>query len=235
MTVAALVAQDLDAGYGAVAAVRGLNLEVGPGEIVALLGANGAGKTTTLMTLAGAIPALGGEVLLAGEPARAAATPARPSRRGARPRGALSIHGPDGQGQPPRSGAAPRSACSSSSPSCASICAARRACLSGGQQQMLTLGRALAAEPRVLLADELSLGLAPLLVKRLLDAVGRAAHDRGVAVLLVEQHIRSALEVADRVYVLRRGTVVLEGRADELRGRTEEIEQAYLHGPGGSV
>ena len=234
MTVAALAAHDLDAGYGAVAAVRGLNLEVAAGEIVALLGANGAGKTTTLMTLAGAIPALGGEVLLAGQPARG------PLHRRARA-GVVLV--PEERsvfmGLTVRDnlrvgrGAAQRVL--EIFPELREHLRRKAGLLSGGQQQMLTLGRALAAEPRVLLADELSLGLAPLLVTRLLDAVRQAASDRGVAVLLVEQHIRSALEVADRVYVLRRGAVVLEGRAEELRARTEEIEQAYLHGPGGSV
>jgi branched-chain amino acid transport system ATP-binding protein len=234
VTVAALAAHDLDAGYGAVAAVRGLNLEVAAGEIVALLGANGAGKTTTLMTLAGAIPALGGEVLLAGERARG------PLHRRARA-GVVLV--PEERsvfmGLTVRDnlrvgrGAAQRVL--EIFPELRDHLRRKAGMLSGGQQQMLTLGRALAAEPRVLLADELSLGLAPLLVARLLDAVRQAASDRGVAVLLVEQHIRSALEVADRVYVLRRGSVVLEGRAEELRARTDEIEQAYLHGPGGSV
>jgi branched-chain amino acid transport system ATP-binding protein len=102
--------------------------------------------------------------------------------------------------------------------------------LSGGQQQMLTLARALATSPDVLLADELSLGLAPLLVQRLLGAVREAAA-RGVGVLLVEQHARQALGVADRVYVLQRGRVALEGPAHEILDRLDEVEHAYLEGP----
>jgi branched-chain amino acid transport system ATP-binding protein len=105
----------------------------------------------------------------------------------------------------------------------------RAGLLSGGEQQILTLARALAAEPKVLLADELSLGLAPLVVERLLRAVREAA-DRGVGVLLVEQHVRSALSIADRVYVLRRGRVVLQGKGSEMIDRIEDIEASYLAG-----
>jgi branched-chain amino acid transport system ATP-binding protein len=100
--------------------------------------------------------------------------------------------------------------------------------LSGGEQQMLTLGRALARRPHLLLADELSMGLAPLVVRRLLEAVRAAASERGTAVLLVEQHVRKALLYADRVYVMRRGRIELHGTADEIRDRLAEVEQHYL-------
>ncbi len=100
--------------------------------------------------------------------------------------------------------------------------------LSGGEQQMLALARALGRDPRVLLADELSLGLAPMVVERLLTSVRRAADERGIAVLLVEQHVRQALRYADRVYVMERGRVSLSGTVAEVQSQIEEIEAAYL-------
>jgi branched-chain amino acid transport system ATP-binding protein len=100
--------------------------------------------------------------------------------------------------------------------------------LSGGEQQMLTVGRALARKPRLLLADELSLGLAPIIVDRLLQAVRTAATERGMAVLLVEQHARKALRYADRVYVMRRGRVEMALTAAEAGRRISEIENVYL-------
>jgi len=100
--------------------------------------------------------------------------------------------------------------------------------LSGGEQQMLTVARALARKPRLLLADELSLGLAPLIVDRLLQAVRGAATDRGMAVLIVDQHARKALHYADRVYVMRRGRIEMAATAQEASRRILEIEDAYL-------
>ncbi len=108
------------------------------------------------------------------------------------------------------------------------LLAVRAGLLSGGEQQMLTLARALSRKPRVLLADELSMGLAPLIVKRLLEAVVRIAKNQGTAVLLVEQHVRKALEYCDRAYVMHRGRIELSGSAGELMGRLDEIEDRYL-------
>jgi len=99
---------------------------------------------------------------------------------------------------------------------------------SGGEQQMLSLARALGREPKVLLADELSLGLAPIIVTNLLQAVRSAAAERGVGVLLVEQHVRQALAVADRAYVMERGRIVLSGTSAEVLGQVDELEAAYL-------
>jgi branched-chain amino acid transport system ATP-binding protein len=101
---------------------------------------------------------------------------------------------------------------------------------SGGEQQMLSLARALGREPKVLLADELSLGLAPIIVTNLLKAVRAAADARGVGVLLVEQHVRQALTIADRAYVMERGRIVLSGTAAEVVGQLDKLEAAYLTG-----
>jgi branched-chain amino acid transport system ATP-binding protein len=109
----------------------------------------------------------------------------------------------------------------------------RAGLLSGGEQQMLSLGRALAREPRLLLADELSLGLAPLIVDRLLQAVRSAADERGTAVLMVEQHARKALRYADRALVMQRGNIVLSLSGEEARARIGEIEDSYLSGATG--
>ena len=107
----------------------------------------------------------------------------------------------------------------------------RRAGLcSGGEQQMISLARALGREPKVLLADELSLGLAPIIVAKLLQAVRDAASQRGVGVLLVEQHVRQALKIADRVYVMERGRIAVCGTSAEVEGQLDRIESAYLAG-----
>ena len=218
----------LDAGYGDLAAVRDLDLDVHAGEVVALLGPNGAGKTTTLLTIAGELAPLAGEVRCLGMPGRAA----------------LHARVRRGLGFVPEERAVFTSLSAGANlrlrpgatkgaielfPELASLLRRRAGLLSGGEQQMLTLGRALAGDPKLLLVDELSLGLAPLVVQRLLLAV-RAAADRGVGVLLVEQHAGEALSIADRVVVLRRGRVALEGRSSELRDHLGEIESAYLSG-----
>ena len=100
--------------------------------------------------------------------------------------------------------------------------------LSGGEQQMLTLARAVGRDPKLLLVDELSLGLAPVVVKRLLQMVRRVASEKTTGILLVEQHVRQALHIADRVYVMQRGRIVMSGTAQEVHGRIDEIEATYL-------
>ncbi len=226
---ATLEASALSAGYGAAPAIRDIDLVVRPGEIVGLLGANGAGKTTTLLTLAGAIQASAGEVRWDGAAAHDGI--ARRTRRGLGlvpeersvfSRLTVAENLRVGQGDPEVALAL--------FPELRAFVGKKAGLLSGGQQQMLTLGRALAARPSVLLIDELSLGLAPVMVDRLLPAVQDAAA-AGVAVLLVEQHLRTVLSVADRAYVLQEGRIVLEGTGAELRNRTSEIEAVYLAGP----
>jgi ABC-type branched-subunit amino acid transport system ATPase component len=219
-------AESLDAGYGSVVVVRGLDLHVDPGEVVALLGPNGAGKSTTLLTLSGDLPPLGGAVRWNGAAARAPLH--------ARARAGLGLVTEERSvfmrltaRENLRVGCKDIEPALELFPELRARLDVRAGLLSGGEQQMLSLARALARRPSLLLADELSLGLAPLVVKRLLGAVRRAA-DGGVGVLLVEQHVSKVLEIADRVCVLRRGRVQLAGPAADLRGRLAEIETSYL-------
>jgi branched-chain amino acid transport system ATP-binding protein len=224
-----LEARDLTAGYGDLAAVRGVDIRVCPGEVIALFGPNGAGKTTTLLTMAGELPPLGGEVRWLGAPTRAplhhrvrqgmAFVPEERSVvAGLTTRDNLLLG---------RGGVAGALAIF---PELGSLLARRAGLLSGGEQQMLTLARSLAMRPKLLLADELSLGLAPLIVKRLLETIRSAADERGVGVLLVEQQARRALTVADRWYLLRSGEIVATGDRDS---DWSEVEQAYLAGAPG--
>jgi len=221
----------LSAGYGKMAVIRGVDIHVDSGEVVALLGANGAGKTSTLLTLAGELSPMEGETRFLGEATRA------PMH--VRCRNGLSylteersvIMDMTVADNLKLAGVSPEIAFSYF-PALEATMSRRAGLCSGGEQQMLSLARALGREPKVLLADELSLGLAPLVVANLLQAVRAAATDRGVGVLLVEQHVRQALGVADRAYLMERGKIVLSGTADEVRGQLDRIEAAYLAGSG---
>jgi ABC-type branched-subunit amino acid transport system ATPase component len=227
MAAVPLAASGLSAGYGSVPIIRDVDLELRAGEVVALLGPNGAGKSTTLRTLAGALLPMKGSVLLDGKPTRA------PMHRRAR-RGVAYI---------PEERAVFRSlSCRDNLrlgdsdidgalgifPELSARLDVPGGLLSGGEQQMLGLGRALSRRPRVIIADELSLGLAPLIVDKLLTAL-RAAADQGTAVLVVEQHVRHALAVADHAHVMRRGRIELSDTASSMLDRIDEIEQSYLH------
>ncbi len=196
------------------------------GEVVALLGVNGAGKTTTVRALAGELTPTAGEVWFNG-----AVTTAPLHKRAKQGMRLIteerSVFMSLTAAENLRLGRQDRQRCLDLFPGLERLLHRKAGLLSGGEQQILTLARALAAEPVVLLADELSLGLAPLVVERLLDAV-RAAANRGTAVLLVEQQVRNALDVADYAYVLSGGRIALEGPTAELRGRIDEIEQTYL-------
>ncbi|WP_018636312.1 ABC transporter ATP-binding protein [Parafrankia elaeagni] len=222
---AAIEAVELCAGYDRQPVVKDLNLSVAPGEIVALLGPNGAGKTTTLLTLAGELPSIGGQTRLFGE--RASGPLHRRARRGlALITEERSVFMGMSVRDNLRIGGGSVEGALEIFPELTDHLGRKAGLLSGGQQQMLTLGRALSRRPRVLLADELSLGLAPVIVDRLLDQVSGAAKD-GLAVLLVEQHVSAVLGVADRGYVLVHGRVQLEGTSAELSA-DGRLEQAYL-------
>jgi branched-chain amino acid transport system ATP-binding protein len=227
-----LTVRALDAGYGGVPVVRNLSLQVGAGEVVALLGPNGAGKTTTLTTIAGRREPIGGELLLNGVDITGLQTH-QLFRRG------ISLV-PEGRSlffsltvrehlklAGGRSGIAEREVFELFPE--LEKCANRKAgVLSGGEQQMLAVGRGLVSRPRLLLVDEMSLGLAPVIVERMLPLLRRIADDFGTGVLFVEQHVAIALEVADRAYVLNHGQIVLEGRAADLRDRRDLLQSSYL-------
>lgn len=225
-----LAARGLVAGYGAVPVVRGVDIAVAPGQVAVLLGPNGAGKSTTIMTLAGVLPGLGGEVVFAGD-----VTSAPLHRRAAAGLGLVTedraVLMQLTVAENLRVGRGDVDAAMKLFPELEEHLDRKVGMLSGGQQQMLALARALSRSPRALLADELSLGLAPLIVDRLLKAV-RAAADGGLGVLLVEQHIHKALAVADHVYVMQRGEIVLSGSANDLRSRVDEIQATYFSSGG---
>jgi ABC-type branched-subunit amino acid transport system ATPase component len=221
-----LEATGLQAGYGSTTVVRDCDLRIGAGEVVALIGPNGAGKTTTLMTLAGALDPLSGQVRMHG------AVTTAPLHRRARSGLALVT---EQRAVLMKLSVAENFAVARVSvdravaefPELSEHLDRRVGALSGGQQQMVALARALASSPTVLLADELSLGLAPLVVDRLLSAV-RSAADAGLGVLLVEQHVRKVMTIADRVLVMRRGRIELSGTAAELHDQIEAIQASYL-------
>lgn len=224
-----LAARSLAAGYGKVPVVHGLDLEVRSGEVVALVGPNGAGKTTALLALAGALPSMRGTVEFRGVPTRAP----------------LHARARDGLGFVPeqraifrrltvadnlRLGPGPIETALEIAPELAPLMSRRAGLLSGGEQQILILARILAGRPYVVIADEVSLGLAPLVVRRMLGLL-RAAADSGAGVLIVEQRLQNVLAIADRLYVMRRGEIDMSGTAAEMRDRLDEIQAAYLSRP----
>jgi branched-chain amino acid transport system ATP-binding protein len=224
------------AGYAGIPVVRGVDLHVGPGEVVALLGPNGAGKTTTLLSCSGIVKVLNGSITILGEPVHYGA-PHRMARRGlghvAEDRSLffqltveenlrLGLRGVKGSQRRAYNRALEMF------PALAPLKQRRAGLLSGGEQQMLAVARALVAQPKVLMIDEMSLGLAPIIVERMLPLVRQIADETGAGVLLVEQHIHMALTVADRAYVMNHGEVVLEGSGPELVGRRDLLEASYL-------
>jgi branched-chain amino acid transport system ATP-binding protein len=221
-----LEVEELTVGYGPLAVVHGLAFGVDAGQVVALLGPNGAGKTTTLLGVSGALPVQSGKVRINGEPANGNLF--RRVRKGmgliTEDRGVfrqlttldnLKVAGVN----PER--------VLEWFPALGRRLNIKAGLLSGGEQQMLAVGRALARDANLLLIDELSLGLAPLVVDLLLEVIRKAA-DEGKGILLVEQHVRKTLELADHVYVLQRGRFVATGPADDIKSRIDDIEAMYF-------
>jgi branched-chain amino acid transport system ATP-binding protein len=230
-----LQVRGLTAGFGAGPVLFGIDLEIGLGELIALVGANGAGKSTTLGTLSGLVPATSGSVTFSGRDI----TNARPEAivragiahvpQGRRLFGTVSVE------KNLRLGAYVRRDREIDAdfirvldyfPALKDKLAREAGTLSGGEQQMVAVGRGLMAKPKLLMVDELSLGLAPKVVDRLIDVM-KEINAAGTALLLVEQDVLVALDVADRAYVLENGRIVMSGKAAELKD-DPGIRKAYL-------
>ena len=216
--------------YDGVAAVRNLSLSLHPGEVLALLGPNGAGKSSTLNACAGFLAPSAGEIRFDGQSIAGRSAQVL-SRRGVRhvPEGRGVFHGltVDEHFRLAGRGADTEQALRYF-PKLVELGGRRAGLLSGGEQQMLALATALLQAPRLLLIDELSLGLAPIIVESLLPIVRSFADRSDCAVILVEQHVRLALEVADRAVVLAHGEVALEGAASTLIENRDLIMASYL-------
>lgn len=228
--------KDLEVYYGVIKAIKGISFEVNQGEVIALIGANGAGKTTVLHTISGLIRPKNGEVLFEGKnlvkvsPDKIVKMGIAQVPEGRRVFANLSVY------ENLKLGAYTRSNVAEIAESLESVyqrfprLKERKkqlaGTLSGGEQQMLAMGRALMSKPKIILMDEPSMGLSPILVSEIFDII-RAISEQGTTVLLVEQNAKKALQIADRAYVLETGTISLSGDADELM-HNEQVKKAYL-------
>jgi branched-chain amino acid transport system ATP-binding protein len=227
-----LEVRGMTAGYEGVPAVRDVTLRVGAGQVVALLGPNGAGKSTTLLACSGLIPTLQGSITYLGQPVKTRA-PHRLARQGL-------AHVPEDRALFPSLTVAQHLCLTRSTrtnsqrffPELERLMGRPVGLLSGGEQQMVALGRALDTGPRLLVVDEMSLGLAPIIIDRLLPVLREAADQLGCGVLLVEQHVNRALDISDHAYVLAHGKLVLEGSASRLRADPDLLRSSYLGEPG---
>lgn len=226
----------VSARYGAVEALKNLSLEVGEGELVSLIGANGAGKTTTIRAISGLCQVSGGEIEFDGRRINGLSTAMRvrsgicqsPEGRMVFP--TLSVDENLSMGAYSRSDRdieVDRTKVYEMFPALSQKKSQPAGFLSGGQQQMLAIGRALMARPRLLLLDEPSMGVAPLLVKEIFQKIVQLRRSRGLSILLVEQNAQLALSISDRTYVLEAGRLFLEGPSKEL-AKNPTIRTAYL-------
>ncbi len=233
MTEDCLVTRELSCGYGKLPVVRDINLRVRQGEVVALLGPNGAGKTTTLLTLSRLLPILGGEATILGRQLASIRNTSRLVRMGLghvpEDRGLFRNLNPDQHLR--LAGGKDESAYRfvlERLPALELVLHRRAGLLSGGEQQMVALGRSLIRRPKVLLIDEMSTGLAPIIVTNLLKTVRSLADEEGVGILMVEQHSDLALGAADRAYVMSHGHIVDEDDAKVLLKDRRRLESSYL-------
>lgn len=233
-----LAVRDLVVRYGAIQALKGASLDVYPGEIVAVIGANGAGKSTMMNAIMGDVPRVSGEILLDG-----VALPAKSfqvvsagvslSPEGRKVFAPLTVLENLDMGAFPLSDKAEIERLKQSVFELFPRLLERKnqyaGTLSGGEQQMLAIGRALMAKPRVLLLDEPSLGLAPIIINEIFKELTEVNRQLGMTILIVEQNARKALQLSHRAYVIQTGKIMMEGKSDDLL-HNPEIEEAYLGG-----